>query len=223
MVIVDKEDFEANREGYEQAIALAPTEWSIELTDARTFGSKIREIWPKVRDLSWVSALNDDHKAVTPNWDQRLLKQINGKNIVSCNDRKMAPAKMAGCTIWSMPLLECLGWPIFPPQIEHLGIDDVYEQLGRATGTWRVDMSVVVAHQHCFWGGEMDETHQLTYGTGPWYGSPAQQDVQARMQMFMAQEFQPAVEKIKAFAQTYSYFVKPNPQGAEMHGSQVKK
>ena len=216
IILVDSEDLTQNLEAYDGMRDRLPNDWKIRVTKARGMGDKVREIWPEVRDCEWVSLMNDEHYAITDEWDKKLIRQLTGKNFVSCNDRWNAPARSAGCTMWSMPLLECLGWPIFPPQINHLGIDDVWEQLGRATGTWRVDMSVVVEHRHVFKGGEMDETHKLTYGEGPWQGSPAHQDVHARMQAFMQAEWPQAVEKVKKFADNYNYFVKINPQGAQM-------
>lgn len=219
IVIVDREDMAQNIQGYDAISRILPDGWTIEVTHARGFGDKVREVWPQVRDKEWVSLMNDEHFAITPEWDKKLLRQLNGKNFLSCNDRWNAPARSAGCTMWSMPLLECVGWPIFPPQINHLGIDDVWEQLGRATGTWRVSMDIVIEHRHVFKGGELDETHKLTYGEGPWQNSPAHQDVVARLNLFMQQEFQPALEKIKKFSDVNSYFIKINPQGAELHGT----
>lgn len=217
IVIVDSDDLSKNLKGYEDIRSSLPKDWRIEITKARGMGDKVREIWPLIRDCEWVSLMNDEHFAITDEWDKKLIKQLNGKNFVSCNDRWNAPARAAGCTIWSMPLLEAVGWPIFPPQINHLGIDDVWEQLGRATGTWRVDMSVVIEHRHVFRGGDMDETHKLTYGDQNWAGSPAQQDVQARLQAFSQTDFPQAIERVKAFADNYNYFIKPNAQGAQMH------
>jgi len=222
MIIVDADDLSHNLKSYEELRAKLPSDWRFEITKARGMGDKIREVWPKVRDCEWVSLMNDEHFAITDEWDKKLLKQLNGKNFVSSNDRWNAPARAAGCTIWSMPLLEAVGWPIFPPQINHLGIDDVWEQIGRQTGTWRVDMSVVIEHRHVFKGGEMDETHKLTYGDQQWLGSPAQQDVQARLHTFMQTEYAPAVERIKKLADNYNYFIKPNAQGAVMSKVETK-
>lgn len=222
MILVDSDDLSQNLEAYDGMREKLPKGWSIRVTKARGFGDKVREIWPEIRDGEWVSLMNDEHFAITDEWDKKLLKQLNGKNFISCNDRWNAPARSAGCTIWSMSLLEAVGWPIFPPQINHLGIDDVWEQLGRITGTWRVDMSVVIEHRHVFKGAELDETHKLTYGEGPWQNSPAHQDVVARMNMFMQTEFQPAVERIKKFADNYNYFIKPNAQGAVMSKVEMK-
>lgn len=218
ILIVDEDDLMANRQGYDEILGLCPQGWGIEVTKARGMGDKCREIWPKIAHLDWVSLANDEHFYITPSWDVRLLKQLNGKNIVSCNDRWNAPARMAGCTIWSMPLLKELGYPIFPPQINHLGIDDIWEFIGRNTGTWRVDMSVVIEHRHVFRGGGVDDTHVLTYGSGIWQGSPQQQDTAVRVQQWHQQEGKEAIEKIKKFAGTYNYFIKLNPQGAEFHG-----
>lgn len=218
MVIVDTDDYLQNQAEYLRLESeLFPKDWKLQITKARGMGDKIREVWPLVRDKAWVALLNDDHYIVTPEWDVKTLKRLDGRNFVTTNDGWNAPARAAGLTMFSMPLLECVGWPIFPPQINHLGIDDVWERLGRATGTWRVAMEILVDHQHAFKNGSIDETHKLTYGAGPWINSPAHQDVAMRMEAFMQQEFQKAVEKIKAFSGVNNFFIKLNPQGAEMH------
>ncbi len=148
LVLVDHDDYAANQAHYQKLENTAfPEGWRLCLTESRGMGAKVREVWPRVRALPFVGILNDDHKIITQNWDKRLIKQLNGKNFVSCQDNYTAPSRAAGATLWSMPLLECVNWPIFPPQIEHLGIDDCWELLGRATGCWRVDLSVVVEHQ----------------------------------------------------------------------------
>ena len=214
MVIVDTDDYLLKQNDYLRLESeLFPIDWKLRITKARGMGDKVREVWDSVRDHAWVNILNDDHYIVTPEWDLKLIKQLNGKNFITCNDGWNAPARAAGATIFSMPLLECVGWPIFPPQINHLGIDDCWERLGRTTGTWRVDMRVLIGHQHVFKGADNDETHKLTYGEGNWHGSPMQIDVQQRMDAFMQQEFQKAVDKIKAFSGVNNYFIKLNPQG----------
>lgn len=224
LVIVDENDFKDHQDEYRQLeLELFPKDWKIHVSHAVGMGDKVREVWPLVKDSAWVNLINDDHYIVTKNWDVRLVKQLNGKNFVTCNDRWNAPARAAGATMISMPLLECLGWPIFPPQINHLGIDDVLERLGRATGVWRVDMSVVIEHQHVFKTGGTDETHKLTYGEGPWQNSPAHIDVVERMNSFMAQEFNPAVERIKKFANATNYFAKISKQDAAPNKAPVKE
>ena len=216
ILIVDKEDYAVNAEGY--ASLILPDQWRVELTNSVGMGDKVREVWPLVKDCAWVNLLNDDHYIVTKEWDKKLLKQLNGKNFITCNDGWNAPARAAGATIWSMPLLECVGWPIFPSQINHLGIDDVWEQIGRATGTWRVDMRVLIDHQHVYKNSQADDTHKLTYGSNlNWNGSPQQQDVAHRLEMFRVNEFGPAVEKIKKFSGVDNYFIRMNPQGAQLH------
>ncbi len=211
LVLIDREDYLEKQMDYlELESRHFPNGWKIKITDSRGMGAKVREVWPMVRDLAFVGILNDDHVCITKNWDTRLIKQLNGKNFVSCNDNWNAPARAAGATIWSMPILECVGWPIFPPQIEHLGIDDCWELLGRATGCWHVDMTVVIEHDHVLKGAENDETHKLIYGTVPWEKSPAAVDVNARLSLFIELEFKAAVSKINEFTKV-GYFEKPQP------------
>lgn len=167
LILVDKEDFEKNKNGYSNV--KIPDNWEIVQTDAITMGDKCREIWPRVKDCEWVMLVNDDHFCVTPKWDQILISKLDGTNFVSANDRWISPAKATTATAWSMPLLNALGWPIYPPGLKHLFIDDLHEQLGKATGCWRPVMSAVVEHHHVLNGkGAMDQTHQKVYSQKSW-------------------------------------------------------
>ncbi len=214
LVLIDEEDFFHHQAEYLKLQAEGfPKSWKIEVTKTRGMGAKVREVWPKVREFAVVGILNDDHYCVTKHWDKRLIKQLNGKNFISCADGYQAPARAAGATIWSMPLLECVGWPIFPPQIEHLGVDDCWELLGRATGCWLVDMGVMIEHQHVLKGAAVDETHLLTYGTSSWENSPAYMDVSARLKLFIELEFKRAIDKVMSFTQANDYFKGPPAMG----------
>lgn len=212
LVIVDRKDYMENQAAYIGLVSESfPISWKLKITNARGMGDKVREVWSMVRGCDWVSLLNDDHFFITPHWDTRLISQLNGKNIISCNDRYTCPPRIGGATIWSMPLLECVGWPIFPPQIDHLGIDDVWELLGRATGCWKIDNDVIVEHRQVMKGAPNDDTHKRTYGEGPWKDSVAAVDVNARMALWAELEFKQAVEKIKAFTKV-DYFAKPQAE-----------
>lgn len=209
LVLIDREDYIANEKAYLKLEAEEfPYTFKIHVTESRGMGAKVREVWKRVRDCNFVGILNDDHIIITEEWDKKLTRRLNGKNFVSCNDRWCAPARAAGATFWSMPLLECVGWPIFPPQIEHLGIDDIWELIGRATGCWTVDMSIIIEHSHVLKGALNDETHKLTYGEGSWDNSPMQQDVAMRVQLFKELEFPQVLERVKAFIKT-DYFGNP--------------
>lgn len=173
LIIIDAKDYKDNQHDYmnlEMYHFPTGAGWKIHVSEAEGMGPKIREVWPQIQDRAWVGVLNDDHVIVTKHWDKRLVNQLTGRNFITCNDKWQAPNRAAGATVFSMPLLEAFGFPMFPPQIDHLGIDDVFETIGRNTGCWEVDMSVTVEHHHAFKSPEtgMDETHRKVYGTSPW-------------------------------------------------------
>lgn len=190
LVITDHADYEMNKASYE-ALEL-PLGWEILQTTAISMGDKCREAWPLVKSAAWVMITNDDHFAVTPEWDKKLLAKLDGTNFTSANDRWLSPSKATTATAWSVPLLETLGWPIYPPCLQHLFIDDLWENLGRATGCWRPVMSAVVEHHHVLNGrGKDDETHQKVYSPKAWDHDKAVFD------NFMKYDFADCVEKIK--------------------------
>lgn len=166
-VIVDRVDFESKKSTYEELKHdYFLDNWDYRITSGVTMADKVAEIWPELEamNLSWVQLFNDDHVVITPHWDEILSKEITGKNFVTCNDRWMAPKKAAGATMISMELLKVWGFPIFPPGLQHLFIDDFFEHVGEWTGCWDIDMSVVIEHRHVLKReSPMDATHQKTY------------------------------------------------------------
>ncbi len=199
LLIVDKADYAENAEEYQAIEASAPAKWKIAVTEAEGMGPKIREVWAAVEDCAWVAVLNDDHYIVTSEWDVRLLKQLNGHNFVTCGDRWNAPVRAAGATVFSMDLVKAWGFPLFPPEIDHLGIDDVWEMIGRNTGCWKIDMSVIIEHHHAYKNQDLvDETHKKIYGENQaWLGSPQHKDVVERVQKFIKETLPGAVERTK--------------------------
>lgn len=63
--------------------------------------------------------------------------------------------------------MRAVGW-LFPPDLRHLYIDDIWEHLGRQTGCWHVDMSVIVEHHHVLQGAPDDSTNALVYNQERW-------------------------------------------------------
>ncbi len=195
-ILVDKEDFEANQKAYESIEHLP--DWDFFITKAVTMGDKCREFMFTQKfmaeDIKWVGILNDDHVPITKGWDVKLVTRLDGKNFISANDRWMAPIKATTATAWSMPLLKCVGWPIFPPGLHHLFIDDVWEQLGKHTGCWRIAMDVVVEHRHVIKDASLnDATHEKVYSQKSWDMDKAVFD------NFMKHDFQATVMKIRKF------------------------
>ncbi len=201
LIMVDKNDWLKNEAGYLELKDLFPNaDWDYRVTEAVSFGGKVRECWEEVKDCEWVGVLNDDFHFETKGWDNLLVAKLDGENFVSSNDRWNAPIRACTATVWSAGLLRAVGWPIFPPQIDHLHIDSIWEQLGRNTGCWRIAMNVVVEHRHVLKGAENDSTHRITYDE--YFRAQAAGVTPIEDQLFqqlMQTEFPQAVARIKAF------------------------
>lgn len=170
LIIVDEQDYIKNEKGYNEVLGMIPENWAFTLTKAVKMGDKIREVWQQVLDsgCSWVNLLNDDHVIKTKYWDKKLLQRVDGTNFVTCNDGWMSPAKAAGATIWSMELLKAIDVPIYLPGMQHLFIDDLWENIGRSTGCWDIDHSVLIEHHNQLkTPDQRDSTFYEVYGKGP--------------------------------------------------------
>lgn len=166
LLLIDRADFEAHRNDYE-ALAL-PHHWGIVLTAAVSQGDKIREIWDreKLATLSWLGLIGDDNVPETLAWDRRLVDQLDGWNIASCNDGWQAPNRIGNCWVMSGPLVRALGY-VFAPGMHHLFVDDLWETIGREASCWRVLLDVMVRHRHVMKGeAPVDATHRQAYGDG---------------------------------------------------------
>ncbi len=196
MILIDDKDWWSNLAAYE-AIK-KPMSWSFRVVQGITMGEKVAEVWSMLDGSDTVGIINDDFEFITDEWDKKLLKYLDGKNFVSSNDRKLRSwIKPSGVTVWSKPLLDVLGWKsFFPPGMQHLFIDDVWLQLGNATGSWRMAADVVVLHHHALDGEmEQDATFHKTYDDF-FKGTSRDQSV---FELFMKHDFETCVKKIMEF------------------------
>ncbi len=202
MIIVDRLDYEANKSHYDLIEKdQLPKDWRFEITEARTMGDKIREVWPKVvaSGTRWVNLLNDDHIIRSKGWDVKLISKLDGTNFVTCADNWMSPRKAAGATVFSMKLLETLGFPIYPPGMQHLFIDDLFEAIGYGTGVWDIDHSVLIEHHNQLKDPKnQDSTFRAVYGDGPDITkAPIWVNDEKIYREFLQNEFQSVKNKIR--------------------------
>lgn len=166
MALVDHVDYAMHEAAYDALKAEMPLGWQIRVTKLPTQGAKIREIWDQVKDSAWLGLIGDDNIPETPHWDRLLVERLTGWNLISCNDQWLAPRRVANCWVMSGPLVRAVGY-IFPPGMEHLFVDDVWERIGREGGCWTCRMDVVVRHAHVMKGAApADATHKAVYGKG---------------------------------------------------------
>lgn len=205
MVLVDQKDFSLNNEAYvDIENNHLPKNWKLVVTKAVTMGGKCREIIPTLDPKTkYIGILNDDHFCKSEKCLEVLVSKLDGKNFVSANDGSINAFRLpVTATAWSTDLLRCLNWPIYPPFLEHLFIDNLWLQLGQATGCWRMVASAIVEHHHVLFGkAEEDETHRKVYGAEFKNGKPGETWAkdQANFNQFMQTEFHLAVAKIKEF------------------------
>lgn len=155
IIVVDRDDYDANLNAYD-SLSL-PNDWVIAVYDGEPWtADKSNWIWKTaLHDAEWVGWLADDLKPETPNWDTKLIDQLNGWNVISSNDGLFAPRKLNGGVCWSNQLLKAAGY-IYAPGLRHFYVDDTWERIGRKTGCWHVDMQTLVRHEHDLATGRLD-------------------------------------------------------------------
>lgn len=126
-----------------------PQDSEMIFTDSETMGDKVREVWGRFKDFDYVGILNDDHRLVTKGWDQKILSQINGTNVVSTNDGWVAPNRICGAICFSGNILRTLGY-MFLPGMHHLFSDDTWAYLFGKSGACKILMDVMVEHHHVY-------------------------------------------------------------------------
>ena len=188
-VLVQKDEFHELRAQY--ATIDLPSNWRFHLTESEGMGDKFREMWPVIKEGEWMGWLVDDLTAETPNWDTKLIGQLNGKNFVSAYDGGQNPSRMC-VPVFSHGLLNAVGY-LYPPGFFHTYLDDVWEFLGRQTKCWLYDPSVKLNHHHGFREGQLtagDDTERISY-------SRMAQDKEAfdRWKKYVALQ---SIQKIKA-------------------------
>jgi hypothetical protein len=165
MVIIDEQDWQDNQAAY-QAVTL-PIGWHYRRTTLgyETQGNKLAAVWNEVKDCPWLGLIGDDCIPETAAWDRLLVEALDGGNMISCDDAWQAPRRIGNCWVMSGELVRAVGY-IFPPGLQHLFVDDLWEQIGRGAGCWAVRMDVLVRHKHVLKGeAPPDATHRFVYGS----------------------------------------------------------
>jgi hypothetical protein len=116
------------------------------------------EKWPHERAIGFVG---DDHRFRTPGWDLTFLESLKArKGFVYGNDLFWRNGEIPTQIFISAEIIKCLGW-MGLPSCKHLYIDNVWRELGEATGSIRYFSDVVVEHMHPAGGkAEWDEGHR---------------------------------------------------------------
>ncbi len=197
LLIVDEKDWAAHNAEYtaiEESLRLLPS-WKFKLTKAVSMGDKVREVWDEVKTEKWVGILNDDHVCITPGWDRKVELLLDGTNMVSTDDGGWNFGfRVCGLTAWSMPLLEVCGFPIFPRNLQHLYIDDVWKNIGDQTGCWLETNKVKIEHNHVY-NGKMgkDATFEKVNAPSSWEYDAKE------FKHFMEQDFKGLCERVVKF------------------------
>lgn len=170
-VIVNSDELAELRDQYEQV--RLPQNWEIVSSPHTSLCETYRGALPIYRDLEWVGALTDDVVPETREWEAKLFTNYDGRTIITCDDGMQAPRRMCGAHIWPLSILKAVGY-WFPAGFKHCFVDNVWEELGRETGCWKVDMKVLVRHEHPWAGGAEDDTYRHAYSAEFWANDEAQ-------------------------------------------------
>ena len=136
-----------------------PENWDFELTESEGLAAKVQEAWASelCDGAEWVGVIADDNSPETQNWDTILVERLQPGRFVCSNDGWQSPNRIHGALVFSRELLEATGW-LAPPNMIHLFFDDVWETIGKDTGTLIWAMDVMVAHKHAKAHSDADDT-----------------------------------------------------------------
>ncbi len=191
LVLVNRDEFEQRKSEY--ASLDMPRAWSVVGVEAFCMQDALRCAWPMVKEAKWIGLLQDDLVPGTPGWDQAMIGKLNGWNVISAHDGKTA--RMHGAIVWSGDLLRAMGWDApYPKGLKHLYGDDVWETLGRETGCWQLDPSVITPHHNETYVANPDETAKSIF---------AHTDGdKARFEGWLANEKDECVKRIRALKES---------------------
>ena len=160
-IVLNVDDWNANIAAYE-SLEL-PRGWEFAFAEADSLCDALRFCWPSMKEQAWVAMVDDDYIPETPGFDLRMVEALNGHNFISTNDCWQAKpdiraGRMCGAWAFSGDLLRAVGYFI-PEGLRKSYGDDVWETIGRATGTWTVRMDIIARHLHHMNGkADVDET-----------------------------------------------------------------
>lgn len=165
-VLVDHED--PRKEEYQKIEY--PEGSVLMLTQSRTMGDKIHEVFEQYKDHDAIMILNDDHRPITEEWDKKVLEQINGHNCVFTNDGEEpskpwnAPHRICGAITISGAIIRALGY-VWPREIKHLYTDEALGFIFNHAKNASCLMEVCVWHQHAYkHENKRDETYKAING-----------------------------------------------------------
>lgn len=161
-VLCDKNDITQYRDvDYPKTFTL------IDTGDAVTMGDKVRHVWDSVHSFDWVGILNDDHRPRSEKWDQTVISQIQGHNVVFTNDgyvNAQGPTRIAGAICFSGKWLRTLGYMFLPGQ-HHLYSDDLWQALCQRPQCAFYLGDVLVEHDHAYKNKNLqDDTYHKING-----------------------------------------------------------
>lgn len=148
-VLVDEKD--PSYEAY-KALKMPQKFLFVDTGDKVTMGDKVRKVFDTVKQFDWVGILNDDHRPRTDKWDQAVISQVQGHNVVFTNDAYVnanGPTRIAGAICFSGRWLRALGYMFLPGQ-HHLYSDDLWQALCQRPQCAFYLHDVLVEHDHAY-------------------------------------------------------------------------
>lgn len=140
----------------------------------------------------FLAFMGDDHRPRTSGWDARFVECLSGGTGIAYGNDLLQGENMPTAVAMTSDIVQALGY-FCPPQMQHLCVDLVWGQWGRAIGRLTYLDDVVIEHLHPANGKvRMDQGYEEANNA-----QQVQRDTEA-YNAYMTGQFHTDVEKLQA-------------------------
>jgi len=188
--VVDEDDPDSHFQSLQDAIATLPVPLSLVGLKGAVWPLNCARLSALETEPHTLAFLNDDHRFITPDWEQQIIEARQKYAVVYPNDCNNNESALT-IPFFDARIAKALGF-IAPPCLAHLYSDDFWFHLGYALHSIKYLPDCKIDHLHPFAGKrEMDATTQAVNNDN------VREHDRLAFYQYMATEFPGDVEKAR--------------------------